>query len=1328
MIKIDKQEFQNVADCIPVAIFIYKMVGDEVRVIYTNAYYRSLPYAAEQEIMNMDANGLLNLIHRDEREQAQLFLKKVFHELQSAEITYRSLAGNSSEYRWYHLSARPIEQSDGSILAYVVFTDIDNEKKAEIKAIKNELMYRLISEKAKQIVFEYDRDNNRIIYQMDNAYTRQICQAQGMSEIVDNVPDSLVSMVDEKYRSVFLSFFDKHIDTNVKRDIEYSSVVDGATHWWRLSAIPVIDSQGHVITIYCCAQDISDLKNEQQQYLDFFESLDRAYPNNLGSFHLNLTKNICVDGKSPIAFVAKQKESGTVDGYFAEFAKLIYDDKTLQYFEKTFNRQHLIEMFNQGQTSIKFPYSIKYPDGIRWREGILVMHRNPRNDDIEAVTYAIDIDSQKRGEMILERMSRESCDFVGYIDVTSKTFILHSGIWENPIIKVNERKPYLECVRQLSGYCINEESKQKFEDSAALDKLEKVLQTKNEYSLVYDFKENDRILKKQLVFKWLDKENNEILTVQSDVSEVWAQEQDRLVRNEEANILKDTVSNVPIGIMVLRNENHKLEPIAKNNQLNALLGEGEKNRHAFYARVHPDDVKKCQEAFENISESKHSINIEFRYYLGNTKFPYWYRMMLNGAPRNHSSLIYCCLFDISAEMAMEEIKVAKQRQEIQKYQSQLQVMASANTNFAASYHLNLTKNICTDMIVQDQKYSQLKQLSATGSVDGLFKATAETIVDEEIRKHVLVTYNCKNLIECFNRGETKISIEYPCRSVRGGVRWISGTINLVFNPETRDIEGITYAVDIDDMKKHEFVTKHVAQQEFEYIGLLYLNSEEIELIQKKAHIEYPNLGQKIDYHLRRNYVCQGFSNQQECDAYRRATDIEKIKQTLNAENNYTITYFKTNANGERNCQQIRFSWLDEVHQIACIVQTDVTIGYEHEEKQIKTIQNALMEAEQANSAKSDFVSRISHDIRTPIGAISNITKFAFEDINNPQRLKDDLKKIQTSNEFLLSLINYVLDISKIDSGKIELRPQASLYANFSSSIKNMFEPLCKDKGIEFIVDDCLDAEAIYIDGVRFNQLAMNLISNAVKYTPSGGKVKVTSKIKVLPSGMGDCYLIVSDTGIGMSKAFQKNMFEPFTQEENNPYREKATSGSGLGLSLVRKLVDLMDGTISVDSDIGCGCEISVNFKARIAKDEEVESSVTEDNCQNADNPLQGRILLAEDNDINAEIEKRILETLGLTSDRAENGQKAIELFQEAPRDTYCAILMDIQMPIMNGYETTSALRRLERPDAQSIPIIAMTADAFSAAIEHSKSVGMNGYVTKPLDVKLLRETIAKFIK
>ncbi len=395
----------------------------------------------------------------------------------------------------------------------------------------------------------------------------------------------------------------------------------------------------------------------------------------------------------------------------------------------------------------------------------------------------------------------------------------------------------------------------------------------------------------------------------------------------------------------------------------------------------------------------------------------------------------------------------------------------------------------------------------------------------------------------------------------------------------------------------------------------------------------------------------------------------------------------------------------------------------------KAAEQARKEAEQANAAKQEFLSSMSHDIRTPMNAIIGMTSLALDNTDDPKRVRDYLGKIALSSKHLLGLINDVLDISKIESGKMTLNVEPVSLREAMDSIVNIMQPQVTAKNQQFkaAAREIL-SENVRCDGVRLNQVLINLLGNAVKFTPEKGAVQLTVYQEALPEDASRVrtHFLVSDTGIGMSKEYQKVIFESFSREDNT--RVRKTEGSGLGMAITKCIVDAMGGTISVRSEQGRGSEFHVVLDlekaAAPAASEAADGAAERVN----DVVLKGRrILLAEDNELNWEVARELLSILELELDWAENGEICVEKFRNSPAGHYDAIIMDVRMPVMDGYEATAAIRGLEREDAD-IPIIAMTADAFSEDIQRCLEHGMNDHLAKPIDIQAVTFKLKKYLK
>ncbi len=392
----------------------------------------------------------------------------------------------------------------------------------------------------------------------------------------------------------------------------------------------------------------------------------------------------------------------------------------------------------------------------------------------------------------------------------------------------------------------------------------------------------------------------------------------------------------------------------------------------------------------------------------------------------------------------------------------------------------------------------------------------------------------------------------------------------------------------------------------------------------------------------------------------------------------------------------------------------------------KQLHSAMLAAENASSAKGAFLSNMSHDIRTPMNVIINMTQLALDDSADEALVREYLGKIKFMGRYLLGLINNILDVSKIESGKMELHFEPYTFKMFLDSIYTMIQPMCDESKINFVTECEENYPPIMVDATRFNQIFYNFLSNAVKYTPAGGTVFFKMKNVIQHDGVMEWDSVIEDTGIGMSEGFQKHMFDPFAQEKTSLHNAfPKMNGTGLGLAIAKSFTELMGGSVKVESKLGEGTKITVHMCCNIADEQYTELQVQENKSFDIS---QMNILLAEDHPLNAEIACRLLNRKGAKVTWCENGADAAEAFKNSAENEYDAVLMDIRMPVMDGYEATRTIRRLERKDAKTVPIIAMTAGAYETDRKESFEAGMNAHIAKPIVPQHVYETLYGFYR
>ena len=386
----------------------------------------------------------------------------------------------------------------------------------------------------------------------------------------------------------------------------------------------------------------------------------------------------------------------------------------------------------------------------------------------------------------------------------------------------------------------------------------------------------------------------------------------------------------------------------------------------------------------------------------------------------------------------------------------------------------------------------------------------------------------------------------------------------------------------------------------------------------------------------------------------------------------------------------------------------------------------LKKAEDASLAKTRFLNNMSHDIRTPMNAILGYAQLMEDEMKGKDlpETSEYLKKLQQSGNLLLSIINNVLDMARIESGRMEIDENYGMIEDIWQTLFEIFDDEAKKKNIALHYTINVEHEHILTDATKVKEIFVNILSNTMKYTTSGGSVMIN--VDELPCSEPGYMIVrtrVSDTGIGMSQEYLTNIFEAFTRERNTT--KSKIAGTGLGMSIVKKYVELLGGTIDVESELGKGSTFTVTLKHKIADENYYVKNYAENPETYSEILKDRKILLAEDNDLNAEIAEAILERAGLKTERVEDGIQCVNKIEKMPAGTYDMILMDIQMPKMNGYKATQAIRRLPDKDKACIPIVAMTANAFEEDKRDAFAAGMNGHIAKPIQVDKLLSTLAE---
>ena len=719
------------------------------------------------------------------------------------------------------------------------------------------------------------------------------------------------------------------------------------------------------------------------------------------------------------------------------------------------------------------------------------------------------------------------------------------------------------------------------------------------------------------------------------------------------------------------------------------------------ALCHPDDIKTTQNYFKTRRQQVRVMSYEYRIKNKNGVYQ-WVSVRARFVQQKNSILLYTIMTDI------DQIKKAEEDARMQKKMLELALQQSDFRFW--DYDIKTHRLYRSWAVTQQVGFGEYEENVPEGFVElGLIHPD-----------------DCEAYLEFYHNVQQGKNQRLTFRAIHqnGEWGWMDIAYRVFFNEQGEPVRAIGVGGDVSKQREKEQkylkdfelfrdVSIYAIQRVFLDVFLVDIPTDSIRLV--LAQGGYMNMKEIQGYDKILNQkLCRYVRDKEEAV---KKLSIAQIKKNiaLTKDHKLEYTFELRNEKGRKCWYKYYISYFHENTEKLLVLVKDVTNTTRLEDEKRLDLETALLQAKKANDAKKAFLSNMSHDIRTPMNVITNMAKMVLEEPENKTQVLDYMNKICSMSTFLMGVISDILDVSKMESGKLQLRKEPYSCIELHDAVCAMMEPLCREKNITFYTNLNPQNDIIFTDKTKLNRIFFNLLGNAVKFTPAGGKVSFLHKNIVRKDGFLEWDTVITDTGSGMSKEFQRKMYQPFEQE--NQLVTDSLAGVGLGLAIVKMNTEAFGGTIAVESEPGKGTAFTIHLKAPYMSGEDYHMHYTASKLQT---DLAGKkILLVEDHKLNMEIAKKILEKKQMKVTCAYNGAEAVALFEKMPEYTFDAVIMDIRMPVMNGLEAAAAIRAGAKADAKTIPIIAMSANAFAEDMEKSRRAGMNRHVAKPVEPERL---------
>ncbi|MDD3617597.1 MAG: response regulator [Lachnospiraceae bacterium] len=769
----------------------------------------------------------------------------------------------------------------------------------------------------------------------------------------------------------------------------------------------------------------------------------------------------------------------------------------------------------------------------------------------------------------------------------------------------------------------------------------------------------------------------------------------------DAGKLKTVLDNLNIGVFICQVHADNLQDIRANyvnNNMAELMGFNREEllsiyAHSIWENAYPEDAEKVKAKvrkviagmipYEEFDESLRIIRKDSQIR--------WINIRFIAKQEFPGGWDFC----ISCQDITEQVEAQ------QKYEEELTYYSTFAKQSLAFFHCNMNTNV-----VEKKNSSNLNMLETMTpqTVDEILVSIGDTIPLKEERAVYDAHFTREAMCAAYERGETHFSMEHWDSCVDG---WIETSYDMLKNPITGDLVGFMFARDIQEKMLARKIIGTIAKQEFDYIGCIDVTKKQYSLyIKSPERTRLPAEG-PVDFEQTFERIIEEFVVPEDRETATFHMQLSHIKEELQKDSIYSFVIRMTELNGQARFKRFSFMYLNGTERTILFSRSDVQKIMIEEQEQKVALGHALQAAEQASKAKSEFLSRMSHEIRTPMNAIIGLSALAASDVDKPDIMADAIAKIGMSARYLLSLINDILDMSRIESGRMELNECAFDFDKLILNINNIIYPQATKKGLDYDVIINSFLEKAYLgDETKIQQILINVLGNAIKFTPKGGKVTLEVEQLECTRNRAKIKFTISDTGVGMDESFLPHLFETFSREQNG--YTATVQGTGLGLAISKSMVEMMDGTIRVRSIKNVGSVFTIELYLEVSEKTKERLNLVE-----SMNLTRLRALVVDDDILVCKSTEHILEDMGLQAEWADSGMDAIEKVRKnhKEKNDYDTVFVDWKMPDLDGIETSRQIRKIVGPD---VTIIFMTAYNWAAFEEEAREAGVDYFMDKPL--------------